>query len=158
MNPIAERMYAKRSADANTPVRAGVGVVIRDYRGWVLLEKRSDCGLWGLPGGRIDPGESVRETVIREVQEETGLTVKIGCLVGVYSNPSDHIVTYPDNGDVVQIVDIIVEATVETGELRRSEESEATQFFDPADLPMDLVPLSREPIADAIAGRMGQIC
>jgi 8-oxo-dGTP pyrophosphatase MutT (NUDIX family) len=54
-NPIAQKMYSEKVADANTHLRVGVGVVVRDQRGWILLEKRNDCGLWGLPGGRIEP-------------------------------------------------------------------------------------------------------
>ena len=61
MNPIAEKMYAKRQADGNTRVRVGVGVIVRDSQGCILLEKRSDCSTWGLPGGKIEPGESAMD-------------------------------------------------------------------------------------------------
>lgn len=67
----------------------------------MLLEKRLDCGWWGLPGGRIEPGEAVSAAAIREVAEETGLKVEVTDLIGVYSNLSGRIVTYPDKGDVV---------------------------------------------------------
>lgn len=96
-----------RTADANTQVRVGVGVIVRSDSGRILLEKRSDCGWWGLPGGRIEPGESVEQAAIRKVKEETGLDVEIIRLLGVYSEPAERIVTYPDN--VVHLIDILLE-------------------------------------------------
>lgn len=153
MNPIAEKMYAKKQADANTRVRVGAGVIITDDRGWILLEKRSDSGIWGLPGGRIEPGESIQESAIREVKEETGLNVEITQLLGVYSEPEDRIVTFLDNGDVVHLVDIIVEAKIISGELSCSHESEELKFFKPTALPSELVPSSLAPLQDFIEGK-----
>jgi 8-oxo-dGTP pyrophosphatase MutT (NUDIX family) len=158
MNPVALGMYGRAGAGPDTPVRAGVGVIVRDRRGWVLLEKRRDCGVWGLPGGRIEPGESVREAARREVREETGLTVEITGLVGVYSEPSaGRIVTYPDNGDVVHLVDVILEAKPLGGELCCGDESEEVRFFDPALLPAMIVPPAQLPIRDALRCHFGII-
>ncbi|NLF87428.1 NUDIX hydrolase [Candidatus Bathyarchaeota archaeon] len=53
----------------------------------ILLIKRNTrpfVGFWALPGGRMDPGESIEQTVIREVKEETGLDAKIVGVVGEY--------------------------------------------------------------------------
>jgi 8-oxo-dGTP diphosphatase len=53
----------------------------------ILLIKRNTrpfVGFWALPGGRMDPGETIDQTVIREVKEETGLDVKIVRVVGEY--------------------------------------------------------------------------
>jgi len=157
-NRIAQEMYAKKAADANTRVRVGVGVVIRDQRGWILLEKRSDNGMWGLPGGRIEPGEAAAEAAVREAREETGLTVAINRLLRVYSGPADRIVTFPDN--VVQLVDILLEATIVSGELTScSSESEDLRFFDPTALPSEseIVPPTRLPLQDIINGITGII-
>ena len=52
-------------------IRASVSAVIFDRRGRLLLQQRSDGGQWGLPGGSVEIGESLREAVIREVDEET---------------------------------------------------------------------------------------
>ncbi len=157
MNLRAQKMYSKKAADANTRVRVGVGVVVRDQRGWILLEKRSDCGLWGLPGGRIEPGESVVEAAVREVKEETGLAVAISNLLGVYSEPADRIVTFPDN--VVHLVDVLLEATIVSGELSCSSESEELQFFKPSALPSesDIVPPARVPLQDFLKGNLGSV-
>ena len=56
--------------------------------------RRSDNGYWGLPGGFVALGESVTEAVCREVAEETGWSVEIGRLIGVYSDPVHQVVDY----------------------------------------------------------------
>jgi 8-oxo-dGTP diphosphatase len=70
--------------------RPVVGVVVAarvpDGR-WVLV-RRTDNGLWALPGGTLEWGETIRELIPREVREETGANVlSIGRLVGVFSRP-----------------------------------------------------------------------
>jgi 8-oxo-dGTP diphosphatase len=53
----------------------------------ILLIKRSTppfIGYWALPGGRVDPGETVEQTIVREVKEETGLKAEIVRKVGEY--------------------------------------------------------------------------
>ena len=96
-------------------VRVGVGVIVRGPEETILLEKRRDCGWWGLPGGQVEPGESLVVAALREVLEETGLAVEVTHLIGVYSDPGGRIVTYPDNGDVVQLIDVVVGARVLSG-------------------------------------------
>jgi len=150
-------MDGRKTAGPDTRVRIGAGVVIRDQRGWILLEKRRDCALWGLPGGRIEPGESVREAALREVKEETGLTVGVARLIGVYSEPLGRIVTFPDNGDVVHLVDVVLEATSVSGTPLCSDESEDVQFFDPSALPEKIVPPARMPLADFIRDAAGSV-
>ena len=57
------------------------GAVVRDETGRLLLVRRGRepaAGLWSLPGGRVEPGETAAEAAAREVQEETGLTVEVG--------------------------------------------------------------------------------
>jgi 8-oxo-dGTP diphosphatase len=55
--------------------------------GKILLVKRDTVpfkGYWALPGGRVDPGESVEQTIVRECKEETGLDVEIVRKIGEY--------------------------------------------------------------------------
>ncbi len=150
-------MYAKHAADANTRIRLSVGVFVRNSSGQILLEKRNDNGMWGLPGGNLEPGESIADAAVREVREETGLTIRLTRLIGVYSEPEDRIVTYPDNGDVVHRIDVIVEAMIVSGELTASSESEALQFFELSDLPKEICPPARAPVADYLHGLTGMI-
>ena len=67
-----------------------VGALIRDPDGRLLLIKRGHdpgAGLWSLPGGRIEPGETDQQAVVREIAEETGLTVVCGRLAGTATLP-----------------------------------------------------------------------
>lgn len=62
-----------------------VGAIITDRAGRLLLVQRGHepgKGLWSVPGGRVEPGETDEEAVAREVLEETGLIVASGSLVG----------------------------------------------------------------------------
>ena len=67
-----------------------VGAIITDSAGRLLLIQRGhepEAGRWSLPGGRIEPGESDEQALVREVREETGLQVTPGRLVGVVERP-----------------------------------------------------------------------
>jgi len=109
-------------------IRLGCSAVIFDEsREKVLLTKRADNGLWCLPSGGVDPGESVEETIIREVQEETGLTVRVLRLVGVYSDP-DVLVEYDDQ-DAVQIVALGFEVEITAGEPGLSDETSDWGYY-----------------------------
>nr|WP_059054638.1 NUDIX domain-containing protein [Paenibacillus senegalimassiliensis] len=79
------------------------GAIIRDRQGRILLQKRSDYGDWGLPGGGMNAGESVEETMIREVYEETGLEIKQYDLYAVYSGPRMKY-RYPDGNEVIFVM------------------------------------------------------
>src|SRR6202011_555214 len=65
-----------------------LGVLVVETDGLILLTKREDMHVWCLPGGAVDDGESIAQAAIREVREETGLTVELVRLVGLYSRPS----------------------------------------------------------------------
>ncbi|TMA51020.1 MAG: DUF882 domain-containing protein, partial [Deltaproteobacteria bacterium] len=131
-------------------IRPGVSAVILGPEG-VLLQHRSDNYLWGLPGGAVEPGESVREALAREVREETGLEVEPLRLVGVYSSPEHHqIITYPD-GNVIHYVSSCFECRITGGTIACGPESLACAWFDPERLPPDLMPISSIRIRDTLA-------
>src|SRR5229473_2541660 len=133
-------------------IRPGVSAIILTGEG-LLLQRRSDNRLWGLPGGGVEPGESVTEAVVREVREETGLEVVPLRLIGVYSAPEHgQIVTYPD-GNVTHYISSSFECRVVSGALACSHESLELGWFDPERLPADMVPMHRVRIADALARR-----
>ncbi len=102
-------------------------VIFDETRAKVLLTKRTDNGLWCLPGSKMESGESIEECCTREVLEETGLEVRTKRLVGVYSN-RDQLVIYPD-GNKVQIAVLSFEAEIMGGELGLSDETTDFGFF-----------------------------
>lgn len=135
--------------DSKRPVPAAVAVIFdRDDR--VLLTRRADNGLWCLPSGRMEEGETIAETVVRETREETGLDVVPERTVGVYSHPHPY---YLAKGR--QIVALSFLCRVVGGTLTTSDETTEFGWFDPAALPKDIVPTHPERVADALAARSG---
>lgn len=124
-----------------------VGIVVNPA-GEVLLQRRSDNGQWGLPGGMLDPGEHPANGIVREVWEETGLHVIPERIVGVYSGP-DYIVQYP-NGDQTAIVSIAFACRPVSGEPHvHDDESLEIRYFAPDALP-SLEPRNRERIVHTL--------
>jgi ADP-ribose pyrophosphatase YjhB (NUDIX family) len=116
---------------ANTLIPAASAIITND-RGQILLHRRTDNNLWALPGGTMEIGESIGQTVVREVQEETGLLVEPENIVGIYSNPK-HVVEYAD-GEVRQEFSVCFACCIVGGELRTSEESSELAFFTPQEI------------------------
>ena len=126
------------------------GCIIFDKRGRLLLQKRSDCDKWGFLGGMVEYGESVEETAVREVKEESGLDVKIASLYGVYSK---YFAEYT-NGDKVQPIVHLFKAEIIGGELiDRNDETLELKFFDLKDVPPLFCTQHQDALNDIIAGR-----
>jgi len=156
---------------ASDPTELGLSVSAMVWRGRkILLMRRSDNGHWGLPGGFVEVGESVADAARREVAEETGWSVEIGRLIGVYSDPKTQVVDYrqPDGArldsvaeqvvtldrdrDRVQIVNLCFQAkAVEQGEPTTPEETLEMGFFAADALPDPFVPIHTVRIEDGLA-------
>jgi len=145
-------MQPEPDASKAKELRPSVAAIIRNAEGHVLLQRRSDNGLWGLPGGSVEIGESVTTAVVREVQEETGLVVEVERLVGVYSNPAFQVVRYKD-GNVVHYINTLMTCRIVEGTLQTCDESLELKFFDPTRLPGDMLATHRIRVEDAIANR-----
>jgi ADP-ribose pyrophosphatase YjhB (NUDIX family) len=104
----------------NLPRRVGV-VALIERGGALLLERRADFGTWGLIGGALDDDETVREAIVREIREESGLAVVSAELFGLFSDPT-RIVAYPD-GNVYQLFTVVFRVAVDGGDPVPSEES-----------------------------------
>ncbi|NEA59493.1 NUDIX domain-containing protein [Streptomyces sp. SID13666] len=124
--------YRDPNAPKANSVVPSVTAVVCDESGRLLLIHKTDNDLWALPGGGHDIGESVTDTVTREVMEETGVSVEVDGIVGVYTNPQ-HVIAY-DDGEVRQQFSICFRAHPTGGSLRTSSESKEVRWIAPADL------------------------
>jgi ADP-ribose pyrophosphatase YjhB (NUDIX family) len=115
----------------NSVVPAASGAVFDD-QGRILLVHRVDNELWALPGGTHEIGETIEGTAVREVREETGLTVAVTRLSGVYTDPR-HVIAYTD-GEVRQEFSLVFLMEVLGGDLRRDRESKEVRFVSCADV------------------------
>ena len=105
-----------------------MGAVITDGTGRLLLVKRGhepEAGRWSLPGGRVKPGESDPQALVREVHEETGLRVEPGRLVGAVERPGP-------GGTVFDIHDYA--ASVSGGLLAAGDDAADVRWVHPRDL------------------------
>src|SRR5579875_788765 len=115
----------------NSLVPSASAIVLNE-EGKILLQKRSDTGVWALPGGAMEIGETIGEAAIRETKEETGLDIELENIVGVYTNPC-HVVAF-SNGEVRQQFSLCFSGRIVGGEIRVSKESTEVGFFSPAEI------------------------
>jgi 8-oxo-dGTP pyrophosphatase MutT (NUDIX family) len=131
-------------------IRLGCSAAIFDENGRVLLTKRQDNGQWCLPSGGLEPGESAAEACEREALEETGLSVVVKRLVGVYSHP-DQLTVYSD-GNKFQIVALHFEAEIVGGELGLSDETSDFGYFTMEEVEgLEMLGRHKERILDTLA-------
>ncbi len=125
------------STTRSATFRIGVYAVIFEQER-VLLAHRRDIDWWNLPGGGMEPDETVEEAMRREVREETGLEVAVERLIGVYSKPQK------------QEVVLTFRCRVVGGTLSATEESRECRFFAPDALPPNTLPKHRQRVEDAL--------
>jgi len=102
--------------------------VVFSYDGGILLVQRAihpSYGKWVFPGGYVDRGETLEAAALREVQEESGLVVRLTRLLGAYSFPDNPVIVVAYAGDVTG------------GSLKIDDESLAVRSFPPAEIPWD---------------------
>lgn len=108
-------------------MRLGTRIAVINDANEILLSKRGDFGVWALPGGRVDSGELLHDSSMREVREETGLEVEIVRPVGLYFQEGR------------SRMNVLYQAKPIGGELfKQSDETLDNRFFSYDDLPDDL--------------------
>ncbi|MEU6891548.1 NUDIX domain-containing protein [Streptomyces sp. NPDC046557] len=126
---------------ANSIVPAVTAFVVNDA-GDVLMERRSDNGRWGMPGGVQEIGEDIAGTVVREVREETGITVEVIGLVGIFTDPG-HVIAFAD-GEVRQEFSLCFRARPVGGEIKVSSESFEVRWVPRSEVDsLDMSPTTR---------------
>jgi ADP-ribose pyrophosphatase YjhB (NUDIX family) len=122
--------------DPNAPkansIAVAVSAFVQDGNGRVLMIRRTDNDLYAIPGGQLEPGETLTQAVAREVKEETGIDVTVVGLIGIYSNPN-HVIEY-DDGEVRQEFSACFRAHPIGGKLLTSNESSEVHWFEPHEL------------------------
>lgn len=98
-------------------------LVVDPQRGVLLVQRKNEpfAGFWALPGGFVEEGETCENAVVREVAEETGLSVRVVSLFGVYSQPGRD-----PRGHTVSVVYL---CQVLGGALAGGDDAAAARFF-----------------------------
>ena len=122
------------------------GAVVKN--GKILLVRRHNASrTWGIPGGVQELGETIQETVHREVLEEVGLNLQVSDLIGVYSS-SQWDIEYPDVGNFQQLIlFFLMEGKIDEITIQESEVAE-WGFFAPHEMPENIMPCCRQKVLD----------
>ncbi|MGO9351297.1 MAG: NUDIX hydrolase [Mycobacterium sp.] len=125
--------YNDPDAPAANSVVPSTTAVVTDEHDRIVLIRRRDNDLWALPGGGMELGESIVDTAVREVREETGLDVEVTGLIGVYTNPR-HVMAYTD-GEVRQQFSLCFTTRLLGGDLLADSESTDIAWTPSQDIP-----------------------
>lgn len=132
-------------------ITIGVGVIIENDKGEILLQQRRDNGKWAIIGGGMELGESFEDTIRREAREEAGIELGPLSLFSIVNGP-DRFVTYP-NGDIVYSTSIVFKTNSFTGEiLNDPDETYEHRFFKRDELPEEINEFDRVFIATWATG------
>ena len=129
--PRVDYLNDPNAPEANNMVPA-VSAIVPDSDGRILLIRRTDNNYWSIPGGGVEPGESVSQAAAREVMEETGIRCEVTGLVGIYSDPN-HVAAY-DDGEVRQEFSICFVTKMLGGTVATSRESSEVRFVSTDDI------------------------
>ncbi|WP_051209473.1 NUDIX hydrolase [Butyrivibrio sp. WCD3002] len=118
-------------------ITIGVGTIIENDKGEILLQKRKDNGMWGIVGGGMELGENFEDVARREAREEAGIELGELRLRAICNGP-DRFITYP-NGDICYTSAVVFWTNEFFGEIKNdSEEVFEHRFFGKDDLPEEI--------------------
>jgi ADP-ribose pyrophosphatase YjhB (NUDIX family) len=148
--------YNDPAAPTPNSLVPAASAIVTDGHGRIVLQRRADNDLWALPGGGMELGESLADTVRREVREETGLEVEPSYVVGVYTDPA-HVFAY-DDGEVRQEYSVCVACRIIGGSLATSSESTQVGIFTPEEIrALSMHERIRIRILDFLAAQRGAV-
>lgn len=116
----------------------------------LLMIKRTDNRCWGVPGGAMDLGESLEETVKRETVEEIGVEVNDLELFGVYSGPELYH-KYPDGNEVFNVSVVFITRNLDEPINVNLEEHSEYKYFDIQTLPTEISPPIKPILRDLVS-------
>ncbi|MCG7342637.1 NUDIX hydrolase [Sporosarcina sp. ACRSL] len=120
-------------------IMVGANVIVVDSENRLLLQLRADNNCWGLPGGSMEPGESLQEVAKRELYEECNLVANQLTFLNIFSG-EQYYYQYPHGDEVFNVIATFVCEDYE-GELQEDQnEVLSLQFFSIDDLPSNLNP------------------
>ena len=123
-------------------IQTGAAIIIRNEKGQILLQERTDRNKWGLPGGCQDLGEDLKVTAIREAFEETGIKLKPENLILIDTLSGESRKNSYPNGDIVYnntslyLADVNLE---DASDLKGDSETKRLKFFYPEEVPDNLM-------------------
>ena len=113
----------------------GCRVILINKNQEILLQKRSDFKIWGLPAGSPEIRDSISDCIKREVKEETGLDLLSFSIFGFASNPASEIITYP-NGDKIHNYSLMVYSNHYSGQqIKENDETLELKWYSVDSLP-----------------------
>ncbi|KMY43916.1 NUDIX hydrolase [Bacillus sp. FJAT-27916] len=120
-----------------------VAGVVRNELGEILLQNKGNGEKWSLPAGAIEPGEAPAGAMVREVWEETGLSVEPRKLLGVFGG-EEYRYQYP-NGHQVEYSLFLFDCVIQGGKLNPMDQETADlQYFHPQNMPELALPYPKE--------------
>ena len=132
----------------------GAALLVLNQRNQLLMLKRNDNSCWGVPGGAMEPGESLEDTARRETWEEIGVDIKDIELFGIYSGQELYY-RHPNGEEVYNVSAVYLTRNFsETIKVNFNEHSEH-RYFDLCDLPMDISPPIRPILRDMVNRTIG---